>query len=169
MRSAAAPTPALAVLLRAGVTHEVLAYTVEGLHPGQGYGGAVAQALGVDPARMFKTLIVQDTTGRTGTVVLPVDEHLDLKAAARALGWKRAALASPELARQRTGSAVGGISPLGHRHPGPVVVDRSVDDLAELGETLVVSAGQRGLSVRLAPADLVTLAEATVASLSAPR
>lgn len=160
-------TSALAVLTAAGIPHEVLTYTVDHVRPGQGYGPAVAQALGIDPAQLFKTLVLQGPAGQVGTAVVPVTGGLDLKASAQAFGWKKASLAPPDLAERRTGSVVGGISPLGHRHRSPVVVDSSALELAELDEPLVVSAGQRGLSLRLRPEDLIRVAEARVAALRA--
>lgn len=161
-------TPALAAVLAAGVPHEVLTYTVTEVHPGQGYGLAVARALGIDPAQMFKTLMVQGPEGQIGTAVIPVDCSLDLKSAAVAFGWKRSVLATPEVAERRSGSVVGGISPLGHRRPSPVALDRSAQDLEELGASIIVSAGQRGLSLRLSPADLVRLTDAMVVPLTVP-
>lgn len=161
-------TPALAAVLAAGVPHEVLTYTVTEVHPGQGYGLAVARALGIDPAQMFKTLMVQGPEGQIGTAVIPVDCSLELKSAAVAFGWKRSVLATPEVAERRSGSVVGGISPLGHRRPSPVALDRSAQDLEELGASIIVSAGQRGLSLRLSPADLVRLTDAMVVPLTVP-
>lgn len=161
-------TPALAALHAAGIPHEVLTYTVTEVHPGQGYGPAVARTLGIDPAQMFKTLMVQGPKGQIGTAVIPVDCSLDLKSAAVAFGWKRSVLAPREVAERRSGSVVGGISPLWHRLPSPVAVDQSARDLEELGEPIVVSAGQRGLSVRLRPADLVRLTDAIVVPLTVP-
>lgn len=161
-------TPALAAVLAAGVPHEVLTYTVTEVHPGQGYGLAVARALGIDPAQMFKTLMVQGPEGQIGTAVIPVECSLELKSAAVAFGWKRSVLATPEVAERRSGSVVGGISPLGHRRPSPVALDRSAQDLEELGASIIVSAGQRGLSLRLPPADLVRLTDAMVVPLTVP-
>lgn len=161
-------TPALAAVLAAGVPHEVLTYTVTEVHPGQGYGLAVARALGIDPAQMFKTLMVQGPEGQIGTAVIPVECSLELKSAAVAFGWKRSVLAPPEVAERRSGSVVGGISPLGHRRPSPVALDRSAQDLEELGASIIVSAGQRGLSLRLSPADLVRLTDAMVVPLTVP-
>lgn len=161
-------TPALAAVLAAGVPHEVLTYTVTEVHPGQGYGPAVARALGIDPAQMFKTLMIQGPEGQIGTAVIPVECSLELKSAAVAFGWKRSVLATPEVAERRSGSVVGGISPLGHRRPSPVALDRSAQDLEELGASIIVSAGQRGLSLRLSPADLVRLTDAMVVPLTVP-
>ncbi len=74
--------------------------------------------LGIDPARVFKTLMV-DVDGRLAVGVVPVSGNLDLKAMAAALGGKKAAMADPATAERRTGYVLGGISPLGQRQPSP--------------------------------------------------
>jgi Cys-tRNA(Pro)/Cys-tRNA(Cys) deacylase len=152
-------TPATALLAKAKI-----AFT---LHPydhdprSQAYGEEAAAALGVDPARIFKTLIAS-VEGRLACAVVPVAARLDLKAFAAALGSKRAELADPSAAARATGYVVGGISPLGQRSRLNVVVDAS----AEQFETVYVSAGKRGLQVQLAPADLVRAAGAVVAAIA---
>jgi Cys-tRNA(Pro)/Cys-tRNA(Cys) deacylase len=152
-------TPATALLTKAKI-----AFT---LHPydhdprSQAYGEEAAAALGVDPARIFKTLIAS-VEGRLACAVVPVAARLDLKAFAAALGSKRAELADPSAAARATGYVVGGISPLGQRSRLNVVVDAS----AEQFETVYVSAGRRGLQVQLAPADLVRAAGAVVAAIA---
>jgi Cys-tRNA(Pro)/Cys-tRNA(Cys) deacylase len=117
---------------------------------GRGYALEAVDALGVDPARVFKTIVVA-CDGRLGLVVVPADAEVDLKAAADALGGRRAAIADPIEAERATGYVVGGISPLGTRRPLPVVLDASAADLP----TIHVSAGRRGLEIELAAADLV--------------
>ncbi len=103
-------------------------------------------------------MVEQD--GALSVVVLPVADQLDL----RALG-KRAALADPAAAERATGYVLGGISPLGQRRKLPTVVDET----AELHETILVSAGRRGLELELAPADLVRLTAARVAAVASAR
>ena len=125
------------------------------------YGLEAAQALGVPPERVFKTLVAT-VGGRLACGVVPVAGRLDLKALAAAVGGKRAELADASAAERATGYVVGGISPLGQRTRLPVVVDNSALDF----ETVFVSAGQRGLQVELAPADLVRVAGATLAPIS---
>jgi Cys-tRNA(Pro)/Cys-tRNA(Cys) deacylase len=93
---------------------------------------------------------------------VPVAGELDLKRFAAALRGRTATLADPADAERATGYVVGGISPIAVRRPLPTVVDASALDHA----TILVSAGQRGLQVELAPAALVTLLDATVASVS---
>lgn len=164
-------TPALEALRAAGVAHVVHGYepaTAAGSRPRDRdrrphYGADAAAALGVDPGRVFKTLIAEVDGGLVAAVV-PVAGELDLKSLAAALGGRRASLAETAAAERATGYVVGGISPFGGRRPLPVVVDSSAADHA----TVFVSAGRRGLQVELAPADLVRLAGARVASIARP-
>lgn len=156
MTARTAATPATLLLVRAGVAHVVHSYEAG---PGA-YGPAAAQALGVQPERMLKTLVVE-LDGRLGCGVVPVSGSLDLKLLAAALGGKHAAMAEPAVAERSSGYVLGGISPLGQRKPLPTAVDTSV----EAFDTVLVSAGRRGLSVELAPTDLVRLTGAVVADL----
>jgi Cys-tRNA(Pro)/Cys-tRNA(Cys) deacylase len=157
-------TPATLLLEREGVPHTVHAYELAA-HTGS-YGEAVAAALGVEPERMLKTLLATVVSAggpdRLVCGVVPVAGTLDLKALAGAVGGKRGAMAEPAVAERATGYVVGGISPLGQRTRLPTVVDET----AELWESVVVSAGRRGLSVELAPDDLVRLTGAVVADVS---
>lgn len=120
-----------------------------------------AQSLGLDPAQVFKTLLAE-VDGDLTVAVVPVDRSLDLKALAGAVAGKRAAMADPAAAERATGYVVGGISPLGQRRRLPTVVDASALEW----ETVLVSAGRRGLDVELAPADLVRLTAAATAPIS---
>jgi Cys-tRNA(Pro)/Cys-tRNA(Cys) deacylase len=153
-------TPATALL-----TKQKVPFT---LHPydhdprAQAYGDEAAAALGIEPARIFKTLIAA-VDGKLACAVVPVAAPLALKAFAAALGGKRAELADPAAAARATGYVVGGISPIGQKSRLRVVVDASVDGF----ETVYVSAGKRGLQVELAPADLLAAAGASVARIAA--
>ncbi len=124
------------------------------------YGGEAADALGLSPHEVFKTLIARVDAALV-TAVVPVGGSLDLKALAAAVGGKRAAMAEPADAERATGYVLGGISPLGQRSRLVTVVDASVLDLA----AVYVSAGRRGLQVRLAPADLLRVSAARTAPL----
>ena len=125
------------------------------------YGLEAAEAMGVDTARVFKTIVT--LVDETLTVALvPVDCLLDLKALARAAGGKRATLAPVAQAEKATGYVVGGISPLGQARRLRTVVDESL-----LGDrTVFVSAGRRGMEIELMPDALVALTEATVAPVA---
>lgn len=123
------------------------------------YGLEAAEALGVDPARVFKTLLAQtDLAADHGLVVgiVPVTGQLDLKALAAAVGAKRASMADQSDAERITGYVVGGISPIGQKRSLTTVLD----DSALAHPSIYVSGGRRGLDLELAPADLVTLTRA---------
>jgi Cys-tRNA(Pro)/Cys-tRNA(Cys) deacylase len=152
----AAGTPATAVLTDQQVEHTLHPYDVSPDSPN--YGALVAQALGIEPARVFKTLIAE-VDGRLVVAVVPVTGDLDLKALAGAAGGKRAGLADRVAAERSSGYVRGGISPLGQRRRLPTVVDASALDL----DRMYVSAGRRGLQVALAPADLIRLTDAVTA------
>jgi Cys-tRNA(Pro)/Cys-tRNA(Cys) deacylase len=145
------------------VPHTVRAYEHDprARERGLSFGMEAAQALGLDPAQVFKTLLA-DVDGRLTVAVVPVDRSLDLKALAAAVGGKRAGMAEPAAAERATGYVVGGISPLGQRRRLPTVVDAS----ALQWPTVLVSAGRRGLDVELAPADLVRLTGASTATVA---
>ncbi len=125
------------------------------------YGAAAAAALGVDAARVFKTLVVE-VAGSLAVGVVPVAGQLDLKAVATALGAKHASMADPVAAERSTGYLRGGISPLGQRRRLRTVVDAS----AAGHSTVFVSAGRRGLELEIAPGELIRLTGAVVAPVA---
>jgi Cys-tRNA(Pro)/Cys-tRNA(Cys) deacylase len=125
------------------------------------FGEEAAGKLGVDPGRMFKTLVA-DCSVRLVVGLVPVAAHLDLKALAAALGGKSAAMADPTAAERATGYVRGGISPLGQRKRLPTAVDESIAGWP----TVFVSGGRRGLQLEIAPADLIRLTGAVVAPLA---
>lgn len=152
-------TPATVALDRAGVGYRLHSYPHDSR--AGSYGEEAAALLGLDPHRIFKTLIAA-VDSRLVCAVVPVASRLNLKALAGALGGRRAELADPAKAQRATGYVLGGISPLGHRSAIPVVVDAS----ATAFETVFVSAGKRGLQVELAPADLLRLSGASTAPIA---
>jgi Cys-tRNA(Pro)/Cys-tRNA(Cys) deacylase len=157
-RNASQGTPATAALAAAGVPFVLHPYTH---YPSAAsYGAEAAETLGIDPSRVFKTLMVE-VEGRLAVGIVPVSGTLDLKAFATALGAKKAAMADPAAAQRRTGYVLGGISPLGQRLPSPTVLDSSAVGL----RTLLVSGGRRGLDIELAPADLIRLTQAVTAPI----
>ncbi|WP_432478716.1 aminoacyl-tRNA deacylase [Nocardioides sp. GXQ0305] len=161
-------TPATVALDRAGVDYTLRPYDHDPRAASrslrrsrsdrlEGYGTEAAAALGVDPARVFKTLLAS-LDGRLVVGIVPVSGRLDLKALARALGGSKAVMADVAAAERATGYVAGGISPMGQKRPHPTVLDRSALDHA----TILVSGGRRGLDVELAPADLVAITGAIV-------
>lgn len=155
-------TPATAALAAAGVPF--VAHPYRHTPGAAGYGLEAAEVLGVDSARVFKTLMV-DVDGRPAVGVVPVNGNLDLKAMAAALGGRKAVMADPAAAERRTGYVLGGISPLGQRQPSPTVVD----DSALVLDTILVSGGRRGLDIELDPAELIRLTGAVTARIGTGR
>jgi Cys-tRNA(Pro)/Cys-tRNA(Cys) deacylase len=147
-------TPATRAAARAGIAFEVHEYRHD--PRADAYGLEAAAALELDPARVFKTLVVE-LGGELAVCVVPAAEQLDL----RALG-KRAAMADTRRAERVTGYVAGGISPLGQRR----ALHTFVDETALAHPTVFVSAGRRGLEIELAPADLVELTGAEVRLLA---
>lgn len=155
-------TPAINCAKKAGITFNVHEYQHD--PAAESYGEEAAEALGLDPSLVFKTLLVS-LTGHKSTLavaVLPVTHMLSLKAIAKALGAKKAEMADPKLAERTTGYIVGGISPIGQKKALPTVIDSSAEALS----TLNVSAGRRGLEIELAPADLAKLTRAVFAPIT---
>jgi Cys-tRNA(Pro)/Cys-tRNA(Cys) deacylase len=155
-------TPATVALTKAGVAFTLHPYEH---HDGERhFGDEATAALGLDPARVFKTLVADlgGVRSSLAVAVVPVAQLLDLKAFALALGAKKAALADPEAAQRSSGYVLGGISPVGQRSALPTVVDASALGFA----TVFVSAGRRGLQIELSPTDLVTQTGAQVAEIA---
>ena len=158
-------TRAIEIVRRAGIDHHVHAYELPDRHGRDrdvrpAYGVEAAEALGVPPDRVFKTLVAVVDEALVLAVVPAVTE-LDLKRLADACGGRRAELADPADAMRATGYVIGGISPLGSRRSLPVILDAG----ASAHQTVFVSAGRRGLQLELAPADLMRLTGATAAHI----
>lgn len=151
-------TPATVALAAAGIAFEVRSYEHD--PRAASYGTEAAEALGVDPARVFKTLLAS-LDGRLVVGVVPVTGQLDLKALARALGGTKAVMAEVTAAERATGYVAGGISPVGQKRAHPTVLDASALDHA----TVLVSGGRRGLDLELAPTDLVAVTAAVTATI----
>ena len=147
-------TPAIDATTRGGIAFALHEYQHD--PRAESFGLEAAEKLGLDPARVYKTLVA-DVDGTLTVAVLPVGAQLDL----RALG-KRAAMADARAAERATGYVAGGISPLGQRRALPTVVDESALAFASIH----VSAGRRGLELELAPEDLVRLTGARVARVT---
>ena len=152
-------TGAILALQKAGITPVI--HTYEHDERAQAWGLEAAQALGLDPARVFKTLLVSHEKA-LAVVVIPVASRLDLKAIAKQLGWKKAQLADPTLAQRTTGYVVGGIPPLGQKKALPTLIDAS----AATHETVFVSGGRRGLDLELDPKVLAQLTKASFAEVA---
>jgi Cys-tRNA(Pro)/Cys-tRNA(Cys) deacylase len=156
------PTPAIAALVRAGVVHRIHEYVHD--PRASSFGAEAAQALGVDPSRVFKTLVTS-AERQLAVAVVPVVASLDLKAMAVAVGLKRVEMADPAAAERSTGYVVGAISPLGQKRTLPTVIDES----ALAWETVYCSGGRRGLEIEITPADLVSLTSGHTAAIARRR
>ncbi len=150
---------------RAGIAHTVHEYAHDDRASlragGRGYALEAVEALGIDPGRVFKTIVVA-VDGRLGVAIVPADAEVDLKAVADALGGRKASIAPPADAERATGYVLGGISPLGTRRSLPTALDQSASDHA----TIHVSAGRRGLEIELSAADLLSLTKGVSAPIA---
>ena len=150
---------------RAGIEYRVHEYAHDARASlrdgGRGYALEAVEALGIEAARVFKTIVVS-VDGRLALAVVPADAEVDLKAVADALGGRKAAIAPPAEAEKATGYVLGGISPLGTRRPLPVVLDTS----AATFPTIHVSAGRRGLEIEVAAGDLIRLTSGRLAGVA---
>jgi len=155
-------TPAIAAVRKAKTEHSLHEY--EHRFSADSYGMGAAEALGVDPERVFKTLIaaLDGQKDQLAVGIIPSARKLDLKAFAHAAGAKKTDMADPKDAERTTGYVVGGISPLGQRKRLPTFIDES----AQQHDTVFVSAGKRGLQIELAPSELLSLTNAELADIS---
>jgi len=152
-------TPATKLLASAGVTFVAHEYSHDRNSPS--FGLEAAEKLGVDPNRVFKTLIAN--VDETFVVaIVPVNQQVSLKSLSRTLSAKRATMADPAQAARLTGYVVGGISPLGQKRLLTTVIDVSAADF----ETILVSGGRRGFDVELSPKDLAALLSAVFAEIA---
>jgi Cys-tRNA(Pro)/Cys-tRNA(Cys) deacylase len=140
-------TAATAALRAAGVPFVPHSYRHDAA--AKDFGAEAARELGIEPARVFKTLMVETDAG-LGIGIVSVRDQLDLKALAGELGAKKAALADRAVAERKSGYVVGGISPFGQR----TKLDTVIDDLAREFETVFVSGGRRGFDIEIAPEQL---------------
>ncbi len=153
-------TNAMRVLDRAKVPYEPVYFSPD-IHSADG----VAEAIGVPAAHVYKTLVVVRPGGRPLLVMVAGDRHLSLKKLAKASGAKGVRMATYQEAEKMTGLKVGGISALALLNKGfDVFIDQRALELKEV----VVSAGKRGINLRLPVADLVRITNATPADVSVP-
>lgn len=139
-------TPATQALKKAGVPFILLNYEYD--PTAERTGLQAGEALGEDPRHVLKTLMAQ-VDGKPVCVVVPSDCVVAMKKLAAAFGGKSADMLKPADAERLTGYHVGGISPFGQRKRVPVALEISVLSQPEV----FINGGQRGLVVRLTPAD----------------
>lgn len=152
-------TPAIAALKRAEVTFTEHRYEHD--PSASSFGLEAAEALGLSPDIVFKTLLCE-VDGIPHVAVIPVNTQLNLKSIATVVGGKRAEMMNVDVAERITGYIAGGISPFGQKRLLPTIVDETV----ELLQTMFVSGGRRGLDIGVAPADLVRLLNARIADIA---
>jgi Cys-tRNA(Pro)/Cys-tRNA(Cys) deacylase len=153
-------TPATLALTKAGVAFEVATYDYD--PNAERVGLQAAEALGVDPGQVLKTLMAQ-VDGKPVCVIVPSDREVSMKKLAAAFGGKAAAMMKPADAERLTGFKVGGVSPFGQRKKVPT----AIEDEAFALDRVYINGGQRGLQVLLSPADAQAAAGAIRAALVA--
>lgn len=151
-------TPATLALASSGIAFSLARYDYD--PNAERVGLQAAEAMGVSPAEVFKTLMA-DLDGKAICAIVPSDEEVNMKKLAAALGGKSAQMMKPADAERLTGYKVGGISPLGQRKPVPT----ALDELATLYDEIYLNGGQRGLQIRIKPDDLVRALDCVVADL----
>jgi Cys-tRNA(Pro)/Cys-tRNA(Cys) deacylase len=152
-------TPATNLLTAKGVNFKAHEYSHD--PNSTSFGLEAAEKLGVDPNRVFKTLIANVDEG-FAVAIAPVNQQVSLKSLARTLGAKRAVMADPAAAARLTGYVVGGISPLGQKRLLSTVIDLSAQEF----ETILVSGGRRGFDIELSPQDLAQLLSGVFAEIT---
>jgi len=150
-------TPATQALVKAGVPFALAEYAYD--PDADKIGLQAAQAMGVVPGMVLKTLMVE-LDGKPVCVVVPSDREVSMKRLAAALGGKSAQMMKPADAERLTGYRVGGISPFGQKRKVPTAFEASALDLPEI----FLNGGQRGLQIRIDP----KLACATLGAVAAP-
>jgi Cys-tRNA(Pro)/Cys-tRNA(Cys) deacylase len=151
-------TPATLALTKAGAAFTLAHYDYD--PNAERVGLQAAEAMGVSPAEVFKTLMAE-LDGKPVCAIVPSDEEVNMKKLAAALGGKSAQMMKPANAERLTGYKVGGISPLGQRKPVPA----ALDELATLHDAIFLNGGQRGLQIKMRPEDLVAVLGCVVADL----
>lgn len=152
-------TPGINTARKAKVDHTVHEYQHD--PASESYGTEAAEKMGVDPERVFKTLVVMVDGKELVVGVVPVTSMLSMKLIARAAGGKKAAMAEPAAVQRATGYVLGGVSPLGQKKRLKTFIDQSADTF----DTVFVSAGRRGLEIELTADDLKHLTGAELVSL----
>lgn len=125
-------------------------------------GEEIAQSLGEDASRVFKTLVTQGKSGAYYVFVIPVITELDLKKAAKASGEKAVSMIKQKDLLPLTGYVHGGCSPIGMKKPFPTFIHET----AGLYERIFVSAGKVGFQIELAPDDLIAVTGCRLADIA---
>ena len=151
-------TNAARLLDRAKIAYDLVPYTVDEDNLAATH---VAEELGEDIATVFKTLVLRGDRAGLFVCVIPGDKEVDLKAAARVSGNKKADLIPMKELLPTTGYIRGGCTPIGMKKPLPTFIHSTCLD----HERIYISAGVRGLQIAIAPNDLISFVGATVTDL----
>ena len=150
-------TNAMRILERNKIPYEAIQYEceefIDGLHTAQITGAPVEQS--------FKTLVVQGKSRDYYVLVIPIAEEVNLKTAAKAVGEKSVEMIHVKDMLGITGYIRGGCSPIGMKKHFPTYIE----EMAQLYDTIMVSAGQRGVQVTLSPEDLRSYVQGQFVSL----
>lgn len=152
-------TPATTLLSKAGIPFVEHEYDHD--PNAASFGLEAAVKLGIEPERVFKTLIAS-VDDDYAVAIVPVNQLVSLKSLSKALGAKKAAMADPAHAARISGYVVGGISPLGQKK----LLQTVIDETAQLFNTILVSGGRRGFDIELSPDDLAQLLNAKFADIA---
>lgn len=150
-------TPAIRLLKKMGTTFRIHTYQCD-VH--DDFGKHCAHQLGVEEHKVFKTLLLQHEK-HTVTAIVPVNTRLNLKLSAKAIHFKQLTMMLPTDAERVTGYKLGGISPFAQKKISTTLLDESALSLS----SIFVSGGKRGLSIEIAPQELIKLLNATVAPI----
>lgn len=154
-------TNAARLLDKAGIDYELIPYETDEAHLDANH---VAEQLHEDIRQVFKTLVMRGDRSGVFVCVIPGDREVDLKAAAKASGNKSAAMIHLRELLETTGYVRGGCSPIGMKRAFPAYIDETCRAFGHI----YISAGMRGLQIRIAPDDLIRFARLKVAPLTAP-
>ena len=151
-------TNAARLLDAASISYELIPYEVDEEHLEAAH---VASQLGQNIEQVFKTLVLRGDRNGLFVCVIPGEQEVDLKLAAKASGNKKCDLIPMKELLPLTGYIRGGCSPIGMKKPFPTYIHSTCLDFPYI----YISAGQRGLQMKLAPADLIREAKAEVCAL----
>ena len=159
MAKKVAKTNAVRTIEQQKVAHEVLEYSFA---EGESVDGiSVASKIGYSTEHVYKTLVATAGANKYFVFVIPVEDELNLKAAAKVVGEKKVEMIHVKELLPLTGYVRGGCSPVGMKKLFPTYIDSS----AEQRDFIIVSAGKIGMQVKLAPTDLAKLTKAKFAAL----
>lgn len=152
-------TPAINLLKKAKIAHQVHEYSHDA--QSESYGSEAAEKLNLDPARVFKTLVLALDSGQLACAILPVNQMLSMKALAKTLGAKKTEMANKLDVQRSTGYVLGGVSPLAQKKRLKTVIEQS----ALQHSTIFISGGRRGLEIEIAAPVLIALLCAQTANI----